>query len=369
MFHRSIKAAAIIIYTVVISGCGPDALIKSANYGDVDKTQEIILGKSSDVNVVDANGDTPLIHAAWKGHSDIVKLLLNHGADVNHRDNAGQTALHLATGYKHNNIVKLLIDNGADVNAKKVKRGSTPLILAAKNNNIEAARMLIEAGADVNFRDNFGNTALDYAESSGNHDVASVLAGSGAVEGRGNKELSDWMAKSSSHDLCKMWKVDHSPSAMRELRKRNMNCEEYMEGDGHYNFDKYICDKPGFVGVLVSNEDKKSIAYMVERKYLARKMGREAVCIQQINVKDVIKIRGNKIVKYSAKVVFPQGYRMDCQEMERKAKEIERKGGYSWNRFLATTTGGCTPFSSLSDPLGYIAQPGEIRVFDGEVEI
>ena len=34
-------------------------------------------------------GDTSLIHAAWGGYTDIVKILLENGADVNIQDNDG----------------------------------------------------------------------------------------------------------------------------------------------------------------------------------------------------------------------------------------------------------------------------------------
>ena len=369
LIYRLVNSMVVVVLMSMLFGCSTDALIRSANHGNTDEVKKIILGKSGDVNVVDANGDTPLIHAAWKGHADVVRLLLDNGAYVDHRDNAGQTALHLATGYKHNDVVKLLIEAGADVNVKKTERGSMPLILAAKNDNAEGAKMLVKAGADINLHDNFGNTALDYAKASGSTDVVAVLTENGADEGSGNKELSERMAKSSTHDLCKMWKQDHSPSAMRELNRRKVDCDGYRENDGKYNFDKYICDKPKFVGVNVSGEEEKSIAYLIEKKYISRKKGGETVCISEIYVKDVIKVKGNKVIKYSTKVLFPQGYRMDCQEIERKAKEIERKGGYSWDKFLATTTKGCTPFSSLTDPLGYIAQPGEVRVLEGEVGI
>ncbi len=34
-------------------------------------------------------GETGLTNAAWKGHTDIVKILLENGADVNLQDNDG----------------------------------------------------------------------------------------------------------------------------------------------------------------------------------------------------------------------------------------------------------------------------------------
>ena len=34
-------------------------------------------------------GETSLMHAAWNGHTDIVKIFLENGADVNIQDNDG----------------------------------------------------------------------------------------------------------------------------------------------------------------------------------------------------------------------------------------------------------------------------------------
>jgi len=45
------------------------------------------------VNVRDADGDTPLHKAAWRGHAAVVSVLLAHKADTAIKDNAGSTAL------------------------------------------------------------------------------------------------------------------------------------------------------------------------------------------------------------------------------------------------------------------------------------
>ena len=41
-------------------------------------------------------GDSPLHHAAWNGHKEIVELLIVNGADVNAKDNYKSTPLHFA---------------------------------------------------------------------------------------------------------------------------------------------------------------------------------------------------------------------------------------------------------------------------------
>jgi ankyrin len=61
----------------------------------------------------------------------------------------GQTALMWAVAESHQDVVDILVENGADVHARS-KRGSTPLLFAARAGDLESARALIAAGADVN---------------------------------------------------------------------------------------------------------------------------------------------------------------------------------------------------------------------------
>lgn len=43
-------------------------------------------------------GETPLIHAARKGHTGTAKFLVDHGADPSIASNLGATALHHSAG-------------------------------------------------------------------------------------------------------------------------------------------------------------------------------------------------------------------------------------------------------------------------------
>jgi len=50
----------------------------------------------ADVDAQNTAGNTPLIEAARRGHSEAVRVLLQHGANHKHRNNSSQTALDLA---------------------------------------------------------------------------------------------------------------------------------------------------------------------------------------------------------------------------------------------------------------------------------
>ena len=74
---------------------------------------ERLLEEEADINEKDHRGTTPLMHASWWGHIDVVKLLIESGADLNQRNGRWNTALHFAYEEKHEDIVKLLVEAGA----------------------------------------------------------------------------------------------------------------------------------------------------------------------------------------------------------------------------------------------------------------
>ncbi|HCB63796.1 MAG TPA: hypothetical protein DEP20_00285, partial [Fusobacteria bacterium] len=60
--------------------------------------------KSDDVNVVDENGRTALIHAAENGNKELCELLIEKGADVHVLDIYGWTALIYAAQNGHKEV-------------------------------------------------------------------------------------------------------------------------------------------------------------------------------------------------------------------------------------------------------------------------
>ncbi|MCG8340757.1 MAG: ankyrin repeat domain-containing protein, partial [Cytophagales bacterium] len=117
----------------------------------------------------DADGNTPLHHAADKGDKDAAEELIAQGAKVNAKNNNGETALHKAAEKGNQEVVDLLIEKGADVNATD-SNGETALQKAAAGGHQEVVDALIAAGADVNAKDNNGETALHKAAEKGNQE-------------------------------------------------------------------------------------------------------------------------------------------------------------------------------------------------------
>jgi ankyrin repeat protein len=57
------------------------------------KTVEALVQSTEDINVANASGLTPLMTAAYWGHTDIMKLLLQKGADMKKKGPNGISAL------------------------------------------------------------------------------------------------------------------------------------------------------------------------------------------------------------------------------------------------------------------------------------
>ena len=88
-------------------------LMDAVKTGDTARVVELI-DRGADLNTKDYyTGYTPLIQAAWRGHTDIATLLIEGGADVNAKGSDGHTPLIWATVNGHTDIIKLLRAHGA----------------------------------------------------------------------------------------------------------------------------------------------------------------------------------------------------------------------------------------------------------------
>jgi ankyrin repeat protein len=128
---------------------------------------------------------TLLRHAAYGGHTEIVRFLLEQNPDLEERnqalleaaqfsvavvvienpqkDHSGGTAVSrevtLPALPSQAETVKLLLDSGADIETTDQYRGP-PLIQAAAHAQTDVVQLLLERGANLHARDKYGNTAL-----------------------------------------------------------------------------------------------------------------------------------------------------------------------------------------------------------------
>lgn len=147
----------------------------AAAFGRIDAVRAFLRADPESVNARDSNADggTPLFHAAWGGNIAVAELLLEYGANVNEQDDTGETPIHGASAWGRSKMVRWLISSGAEVNVPS--RGYTPLHWAAQNGTGVVAQLLLEAGADPNALDHTGTSPLDRARKSNNLPVIRVL--------------------------------------------------------------------------------------------------------------------------------------------------------------------------------------------------
>lgn len=115
----------------------------------------------------DADFDA-LMDACREGNERIVKVSLGRRSELVNGYHGGTwwTPVHKAAVGGQAGILTLLVDAKVDVNAQN-DRGTTALILATYTSTeptfVDCIRLLLCAGADKTLKDEFGQTALDYA--------------------------------------------------------------------------------------------------------------------------------------------------------------------------------------------------------------
>ena len=161
----------------------------------------LLINHGCDVNVKNADGDTPLLRVvkghfnkfafvlprgeelrcledahidnitdtddedsetAKMGQLEVCRTLIACGGDLNIRDQNGRTALHAAVALSDLDLCTLLVDHGCNLNIK-CDNGDTPLHQALRLDDDELWKLLVDRGCNVDIKDSEGNTPLHYA--------------------------------------------------------------------------------------------------------------------------------------------------------------------------------------------------------------
>jgi ankyrin repeat protein len=162
------------------------AFAESAFAGELEKVRQLASAGVS-VNARDAEQRTPLMWAAFNGHTPVAAFLLEQGAEVDAKDNNGRSALMYASSGPFPEVVKLLFENGAEANTRGTLEGFTALMTAAAEGQLEVVRWLLIYGADPDIQDRDGDTAESFAEEKGHAAVVSLLKNPPARAGASRK--------------------------------------------------------------------------------------------------------------------------------------------------------------------------------------
>ena len=122
---------------------GETALMLAAAGGDLSLVKHLVT-YGARINI---EGWSPLIYAAWRGHTEVVRYLLDNGADIDAVSANGTSALMMASAFGQFETVKLLLWKVADPNLK-TDSGGTALQWAIRAKNTDIAALLRQAGAE-----------------------------------------------------------------------------------------------------------------------------------------------------------------------------------------------------------------------------
>ena len=110
------------------------------------------------------HGNTPLMHAAWRGATAIVETLLAAGVALDAVNHDGNNALWLACVYGEPGLIRTLVARGVPLDHANLV-DATALMYAASSGKHVVVSTLLELGADPHRVSQDGFSALDMAAS------------------------------------------------------------------------------------------------------------------------------------------------------------------------------------------------------------
>ncbi|MBI4904446.1 MAG: ankyrin repeat domain-containing protein [Acidobacteria bacterium] len=213
-----------------VSGFPLGAEVTPRNFYDAIRDNDIaniqsMLSSGAPVDLRDARGTTPLMHAAAIGSIEMMKVLLKAGADVNSRN--GLDATPLVWAASNPDKAKLLMEAGAQVNVV-TKMGRTPLMMAASSSGSAVTlKRMIDKGANTELQDVRGNTALLDAASANETESVRLLLERKADINAGDFAGVTALGHAAGHSNVEMTRLllakgaDVNASHKRELKVRN----------------------------------------------------------------------------------------------------------------------------------------------------
>lgn len=126
---------------------------------------DLLVQAGIDVDVRDADDETPLLNAIFSGLTLAARRLIELGANINAANRSSRdTAIHFAVVFNRHEMISLLLAKGADYTATNL-HGRNVAQLAARYSDAKTMAVLAEAELshlNLSLRDEEGKTASDY---------------------------------------------------------------------------------------------------------------------------------------------------------------------------------------------------------------
>ena len=189
-------------------------------------------------NLVVNCGVTPVMLAAERGHSEVLKTLLEHGGKVDESDEEGKTALLYAIRKQHKDCVKILLEEGADPDgipfqfseSEPEERGLSPIFYAIKQNNFDTVKLLLQANCNLRLlgylKEDSYATPLEFAISKQRFRIARMLLASGCGTDIASQDLvEEGLALLLQHDeneFIRFAELFHTPPTLLQITRNNI---------------------------------------------------------------------------------------------------------------------------------------------------
>ncbi len=108
------KKLLIVIFIGISFNLFSQDIFSACEDGNLDQVTNFIENIRVDIDVVDRNGNTPLIIASYASQYEIVRYLIEQGGNINVSNNREYTALAGAIENSDYELVKLLLENGCE---------------------------------------------------------------------------------------------------------------------------------------------------------------------------------------------------------------------------------------------------------------
>ncbi|EOH94245.1 ankyrin repeat domain-containing protein [Enterococcus pallens] len=137
------------------------SLIQAVTANNLDQTKAILSSANYPLDEVNEHGETPLLIAVHNNQVDIAKALIDAGADINKQDAIQDSPYLYAGAQGRSEILSYMLAHATPNQAITNRFGGNALIPAAEKGHLDNVKILLaDKRVDINHQNNYGYTAL-----------------------------------------------------------------------------------------------------------------------------------------------------------------------------------------------------------------